>query len=233
MLAVSSVAIWGTTHGLGPFAQNSVTQRLEDLQLYLVSFDLTSLSLAAAVVAQRDSERMVLERTMQLERANAQFRELLESSPDAMVILDHQGQIVFVNAQTEKAFGYQRAEVLHRSIDVLVPKLLPARRLARGENTSFFDLLVRSIGSGVELSGLRRDGSVFPVEIGVNPLESESGPLISERVIRRHHSIANTFERTLHEKARRARRAVPTRAAHRVAIPRSIAHQIPARRSGS
>ena len=102
------------------------------------------------------------------------FRALLEAAPDAVLIVDANGTIVLVNGQTEKMFGYSREELLGKPVEMLVPQRHRHTHSAHRGNYNASPR-VRMMGSGMELLGLRRDGSEFPVEISLSPAESEDG----------------------------------------------------------
>jgi PAS domain S-box-containing protein len=110
------------------------------------------------------------------------FRVAVESAPNAMIMVDQEGRIVLVNAQTEAVFGYPRAELLGQSIDLLVPQRY--RGAHPGHRQSFFAHPgVRSMGAGRELYGLRKDGTEVPIEIGLNPIKTDKGMFVLAAVV--------------------------------------------------
>ncbi|WP_150135275.1 SpoIIE family protein phosphatase [Streptomyces hyaluromycini] len=113
--------------------------------------------------------------------AEERFRALLEAAPDAMVIVDDTGTITLVNAQTEALFGYRRDELLGRQVELLVPQRFQVNH-TRHRDGYTTNRQVRPMGAGLELHGLRKDGTEFPVEISLSPLETTDGLLVSAAV---------------------------------------------------
>jgi len=105
------------------------------------------------------------------------FRALLESAPDALIIVDASGNITLVNAQTEKLFGYKREELLGQPVEKLMPDRFRGNHLGHREQYAQTARL-RMMGSGMELFGCRRDGTEFPVEISLSPFKSKDGILV-------------------------------------------------------
>lgn len=117
----------------------------------------------------------------QRKRAEDWFRALLESAPDAVIIVNADGEIVLINTQTVNVFGYTRSELLGKPIEMLIPELFHNRHL--GHRTEYIaEPYVRTIGIDLELYALRKDGSQFPVEISLSPIETENGILIASAI---------------------------------------------------
>jgi PAS domain S-box-containing protein len=111
-----------------------------------------------------------------------QLRQLIESAPNGVVMVDQSGKIVLVNAQIEKSFGYSREELLGQPIELLVPERYrqhhSSYRVAFTANPT-----TRPMGAGRDLFGRRKDGNEFPVEIGLSPLETDQGQMIVGTIV--------------------------------------------------
>jgi len=136
------------------------------------------LALLADVTERRAVEREVKNLMAETEvarsgiQAERRFRDLLEAAPDAIIEVNRDGHIVLLNRVTERMFGYNRDELLNRSVDLLIPEdLRPTHSLHRGRYWHHPE--TRLMGSGLALQGRRKDGSYFPVEISLSPLKSE------------------------------------------------------------
>ncbi|MEO6030025.1 MAG: PAS domain S-box protein, partial [Candidatus Binatia bacterium] len=141
----------------------------------------TSAAIEAANAALEAANAALAIEVGQRKRAEEGFRNLLESAPDGMVIADAAGCITFANAQTEVLFGFPRAELIGQSIETLVPERLRDSHAAH--RTSYLcGPRLRPMGAGLALHGRRRDGSEFPIEISLSPLETEGGTLVTAAI---------------------------------------------------
>jgi PAS domain S-box-containing protein len=116
-----------------------------------------------------------------LGQMEGRYRGLLEAAPDAMVVVNLAGEIVLVNVQAEKQFGYKRDELLGQKVKNIIPEGF-AERLIADALRSTEDALAQQMGTGIELSGRRRNGSEFPIEIMLSPLESAEGVLVTAAI---------------------------------------------------
>jgi PAS domain S-box-containing protein len=136
-------------------------------------------------------------------QAEARFRAAVESSPAGMVMVDEGGTIVLVNREVERMFGWDRDELMGRSIEVLVPERF--RGAHPGFRGGFFHAPdARPMGVGRDLFGLRKDGTEIPVEIGLNPIETDDGMLVLSSIVdisqrRREEKERELLERQLRQ----------------------------------
>lgn len=151
-------------------------------------------TVAAWAIAFYSVRRKVAEESVRA--SEARFRALVESAPDAIVIVDSAGRIVLVNAQTENYFGYARKELLRQPVEVLVPESL--RSMHEGHRAGYVaDPYTRPMGEGMELFGRRKDGSTFPLEISLSPLDTSQGKVVTAVI--RDISVRKQAERQRRE----------------------------------
>lgn len=135
------------------------------------------------------------------------YRDLLDAAPDAMIIVDGDGWIAIVNAEAEKMFGYSRGQMLGEYIEILLPERYRNRHTSHRDN--YVDApRVRGMGVGMELAGLRSDGTEFPVEISLSPIRSDSSFFVASviRDVTERHRIEEAL-RTARQAAERANKA--------------------------
>jgi two-component system, cell cycle sensor histidine kinase and response regulator CckA len=116
-----------------------------------------------------------------LVQMEARYRGLLEAAPDAMVVVNQIGEIVLLNLQAERQFGYHRDELLGQKVKNIIPQGFAERLRTHGTGTSG-DPIVPQMGTGIELFGRRKDGSDFPIEIMLSPLDATDGILVTAAI---------------------------------------------------
>ena len=143
-----------------------------------------SLVILTDVTARRSAEAAVQDlaeqeiRARSREREHMRFRELLEAAPDAIIEVDREGRIVLLNKATEQLFGYQREELLGQPVEVLIPENVRAGH-SKHRNEYWKRPTTRPMGTGLKLEGQRKNGSRFPVEISLSPVQFEEGFRVS------------------------------------------------------
>jgi len=136
--------------------------------------------------------------------SEAYFRMLLESAPDAMVIIDNQGKIAIANGQAEEMFGYGRQEMLGQAVEMLLPERLRVNHV--GHRDGFAEQpRLRPMGPGLDLLARRADGSEFPVEISLSPVRSDAGRFVSSVI--RDVTVRRRMEREIIAARQEAERA--------------------------
>ena len=145
-------------------------------------------------MTEEDNDRLKLEAA--LRKSEQHLRQVVESAPNAIVMIAATGVIEMINAQAERMFVYSRNELLGQPIEMLVPERY--RRNHPHLRTSFFERPVsRWLGAGRDLYGLRKDGGEIPVEIGLNPIETDQGTMVLAAVV--DISVRKRLEERLHQ----------------------------------
>ncbi|MEA2338860.1 MAG: hypothetical protein QOE82_2867 [Thermoanaerobaculia bacterium] len=154
------------------------------------------------VITQKDVTFLKVLRDAKL--IEAKFGDLLESTPDAIIMANQTGRIVLANSQAEKLFSYRHGELLGKLVELLLPARYRSGHV--GHRSAYFSQpRTRSMGAGLELYGLRKDGTEFPVEISLSPLQTDEGPMVMSAI--RDITSRKGIELALHEKNVELKRA--------------------------
>jgi diguanylate cyclase (GGDEF)-like protein/PAS domain S-box-containing protein len=153
--------------------------------------------------------------------SEGRYRGLLEAAPDAMVVVNEDGEIVLLNLQAEKGFGYSRDELVGQRVTNIIPEGFAARLIA-DDLRSAADALAQQIGTGIELIARRKDGSEFPIEIMLSPFESAEGILVTAAI--RDITVRNAAEEHLAQKVEELSRSVSATRAMSLEMVRAAQH---------
>jgi PAS domain S-box-containing protein len=184
---------------LGAATYESVRRRKDGTLIYV---DVSSRPVTDAagnveliVSSQKDVTQLKLRRDAKL--IEARFRDLVEAMPDGIVMVNSTGRIMLANGQAERLFGYDAGELRGEPIELLLPARFRAVHV--GHRAHYFaQPRNRSMGAGLDLYGIRKDGSEFPVEISLSPIQTEEGTIVSSAI--RDITDRKIFERALQEK---------------------------------
>jgi len=150
--------------------------------------------LVASLVTLAAFIHLSIRKNEKLAQMEGRYRGLLEAAPDAMIVVNQHGEIVLVNAQAEHQFGYRRDELLGKQVVDIIPVGFAERLIADGTRTAA-EALAQHIGAGIELNARRQDGSSFPIELMLSPLESDEGILVTAAI--RDISVRNAAKKHL------------------------------------
>lgn len=150
----------------------------------------------------------VMRNLTELKEAEEKFRTLVETSPQAIILHDANGKIAIVNSEAEHIFGYRRQELIGQPVEILMPARFRHKHV--GERQAYMHKpIVRPMGAVSELYAQRKDGSEFPVEISLSPVETAQGVLVSSTIVdvteRKRHEEETRWSTILEERARMAR----------------------------
>ena len=165
-------------------AERRQAQQVGARNTYLLLAVLSLLLVALLTTIYFIGQRGLKHRRTSLEERKGEegrYRGLLEAAPDAMVVVNQAGEIVLLNVQAEKQFGYKRDELVGQKVTNIIPIGFAERLIADGTRTAA-EALAQQIGTGIELSGKRKDGSEFPIEIMLSPLENSEGTLVTAAI---------------------------------------------------
>ena len=147
------------------------------------------------IITMKDMTQLKVQRDAKL--VDARYREILEAMPDGIIMVNATGRIVYSNTQAERLFGYDVGQLRGQLIELLLPDRFRAGHI--GHRANFFNQpRTRPMGAGLELYGRRQDGTEFPIEISLSPLETEEGTLVSSAI--RDITERKRFDRALQEK---------------------------------
>jgi diguanylate cyclase (GGDEF)-like protein/PAS domain S-box-containing protein len=170
-LLTSTIAVWAAIEGTGPFANTDLAQKMVTLQVFNASSAFASFVFAALVAERRQAQE-------ELRQGEERMSGLLASAPDAIIVVGQDGCIRLANARAETMFGYPHQELMGLPVEALVPEGVRGAH-ARHRATYLKDPAARPMGLGLDLAARRKDGTEFPVEIGLSSHRSPDGRMIT------------------------------------------------------
>ncbi len=170
-LVASSTAVWAAVKGIGPFAQGTLLERMVALQVFNATVALVSIALAAFITERNQAEE-------ELRRNEEWVSGLLLSAPDAILVVGEDGRIQLANPRAEEMFGYGHDELVGLRVEALVPDDLRAAHVRHRADYKK-DLATRPMGLGLDLAGRRKDGTEFPIEIGLSSFGTADGRFVT------------------------------------------------------
>jgi len=193
-LVASSTAVWAAEQGIGPFAQETLVDRMVALQVFNATVALVSIVLAAFITERKRAEDG-------LRRNEEWVRGLLVSAPDAILMVGEDGGIQLANPRAEEMFGYGRDELVGLRVEALVPQDLRAAHVRHRADYQK-DLRTRPMGLGLDLAGRRKDGTEFPIEIGLSSFGTADGRFVTciiSDITTRKRAEEDLAQRALHD----------------------------------
>lgn len=169
----------------GDLASEVHSKRTDELGALAGSFNVMLQRIRTSYEQQEETVRLrtseLEEKLHQLQASEDRFKALLESAPDATIIVDSKGLIALVNKQTELVFGFSRDELIGNTVDVLLPVALRDKH-AQHRTNFFASPKIRTMGLGLELFALKKDGTTIPVEISLSPIETAGGKFVAAAI---------------------------------------------------
>ena len=176
-LAVIATATWSIAERISDYNYTHPSLLYWNALMLFVFFIVVVYLLSAFQAAHYHLQDAVQQRTAELQEREALLRGLVEHAPDSIMVVDAQGRIVQANARTEATFGYRRDDLLGEPIEILVPERFRERHL--GHRMGYdHDPRPRTMDTGLELYGRRKDGSEFPVDIMLSPMQLATGRMV-------------------------------------------------------
>jgi PAS domain S-box-containing protein len=217
LLAIAYLSTGSAIQGMGPFVQGLPDNHVLQLQLFLLALSLPLLFMAVGVQERRQAYGLLLQEMDQRRRTEERFRLVVESTPSAMLMVDARGRIELANHQTGKLFGYREEQLIGQPMTLLIPTRFHASQQKKLEN--FFSApALRRLGFESSLTGLTKQGTEFPMEIILTPIESGGGLM----------ALVAVIDNTEKQRAEEARRELvhASRLAVLSELTASIAHEI-------